>query len=124
MKENVDSFAVHYFNWQFKESLPYCTAESGKWLRYAASQVHQPDIDILRTKSEGAGYELGDITYHDDDTTANIIINVKNYLCMDTIGKAGRLTEKATFSIPLVYRGEKWKIKMEGLPRSEKQSHD
>jgi len=124
MKADVDSFAIHYFNWQYKESLPYCTKESEKWLRYAASQVHQADIDLLRTKSEGASYELGDIKFNENDTTANILIEVKNYLCMDTIGKEGRIIEEATYSLPLVYKGNGWKVKMEGLLRSEKRSHD
>lgn len=124
MKENADSFAIHYFNWQYKESLPYCTKESEKWLRYAASQVHQADIEILRTKDEGASYKLGDIKFNQNDTTANILVKVKNYLCMDTIGKEGRIIEDATYSLPLVYRKNRWQIKMEGLLRSEKQNHD
>ena len=93
----IDSFSTSYFNWHFKEALPYVTDDSHKWLRYAASQVHQADIDILRNQEQGATYEIGDI--------------------VDTIGTEGHIVEQATFRLKAVYDNNNWKIKLNCLPR-------
>ena len=124
LEEYADSFATQYYNWHFEKALKYCTPESEMWLRYAASNVHQADIDSLRAKDEDATIEHGDIHYNDNDTTAIIDITAKNFLQMDSIGQVAHLVDEATFSIPMVLRHGKWMVKMGSLPRSEKQSHD
>ena len=53
LENDIDSFATYYFNWQFPKTQKYCTQSSEPWLRYAASNVHQADVDLLRTKAEG-----------------------------------------------------------------------
>ena len=40
LKADVDSFANYYFNWHFPKAVKYCTQESERWLRYAASNVN------------------------------------------------------------------------------------
>lgn len=124
LREDVDSFAVNYFNWQFKKALPYCTDDSKVWIRYAASQVHQADIDLLKSQSEGIQYEINDIKYI-GDSLAKVRITVRNLLEMDTIGTSGHIVEKRIYTLNVVHTGkEKWRIRMEGLPRGEKQSRD
>ncbi|HAT62742.1 MAG TPA: hypothetical protein DCS83_09430 [Prevotella sp.] len=123
LENDVDSFAQKYYNWQFEDALPYCTSDSKKWLQYAASNVHKADINLLRNKNQGASYEINDINYNNGDTTAIINIKVYNFLQMDTIGNSGRIIPSAVFLLKAVFHHE-WKIKMEGLPRSEKQNHD
>ena len=54
LENDIDSFATYYFNWQFPKTQKYCTQSSEPWLRYAASNVHQADVDLLRTKAENA----------------------------------------------------------------------
>ena len=122
--EYADSFATLYYNWHFEQALKYCTSESEKWLIYAASNVHQADIDSLRAKEEDATIEHGDILYYDNDTTATIDITAKNFLQMDSIGQVAHLVYEANFTIPMVLRHGKWMVRMGSLPRSEKQSHD
>ena len=119
LEEQVDSFAIYYFNWQFYNSVRFVTPESKKWMSYAASQVHEADIELLRQKEKIATYTLNDIDYHENDTTADARITVHNFLQMDTIGKACQLIEKAEFAIPLVYREQedKWIVNLNGLPR-------
>ena len=97
----------------------FVTPESKKWMSYAASQVHEADIELLRQKEKIATYTLNDIDYHENDTTADARITVHNFLQMDTIGKACQLVEKAEFAIPLVYREQedKWIVNLNGLPR-------
>jgi len=120
LKDCVDSFATAYFNWQYKKSMPYCTQESERWLRYAASNVLQEDIDLLRAQAEGASHEIKGIDFHDNDSTATAVITVRNFLQMDTIGTAGHMVQEATMQLPLVMRNGKWLVKMEGLPQNEK----
>lgn len=122
LENTVDSFARKYYNWQFRDALPYCTPESEKWLRYASSNVHQADIDILKNKKDETSYEIKDISYSDGDTTALIHIRVFNFLQMDTIGTRSRIIPSAVFLLKAVFHHE-WKIKMEDLPRNEKQNH-
>ncbi len=124
LTEDADSFATYYYNWHFDKAVKYCTPESEQWLRYMASNVHQPDINLLRSKKEDATIEIQDISYDDDGTSATVSLNVANFLQMDTIGKVAHLVRKATFSLPMVLHDGRWKIRMDNLLRSEKQSHD
>ena len=122
--EDADSFAVNYYNWHFEQSLRYCTPESEKWLRYAAGNVHEADVELLRNREEDAQVESGDILYDDNDSIATIETKVYNYLQMDSIGKAAHLIPESTFRLTMVKRSGKWLIRMESPLRSEKQSHD
>ena len=118
LKECADSFATAYYDWHFSKALPYVTAGSQKWLRFAASQVHQKDVDILRGMESGAAHELGDITYT-GDSTADVELNVSNYLGMDTLGRVGHIVKNGRFTIKMRYDGGRWLVRMEGLPRNE-----
>lgn len=121
---DADSFAVNYYNWHFEKALRFCTPESEKWLRFAASNVHQADVDSLRAKNEDAQIELGDIEWQDNDSLATIEIKVSDFLQMDTIGKVARLTEKANFCLSMVRRNGRWMVRMGSPLRSETQSRD
>lgn len=121
----VDSFAFYYFNWQFNKASRFVTDSSQVWLRYAASQVHEADITLLRDK-EDATIEIEDI-----DITSNnepkARITVRDFLRMDTIGTEGHLVKKASYILHLEEAPEekvKWKIRMEGLLQSERRNRD
>lgn len=116
LKEDVDSFATYYYNWHFEKALRYCTPESEKWLRYAASNVHQADIDLLHAKKEDASIEIEDIDFLDDEVSANVSVTVSNFLQMDTIGTEAHHVSQATFQLPMVMHNGKWKIKLASLP--------
>lgn len=124
LREHADSFAVNYFNWHFEQALRYCTPESEKWLRYAASNVHEEDVELLRNKEADAQVELGDIIYNDNDSIVTIETKVYDYLQMDSIGKAAHLVPESTFRLTMVKRSGKWLIRMESPLRSEKQNRD
>mgnify|MGYP007000016486 CR=1 FL=1 len=64
---DVDSFANNYFNWHFPKAVKYCTQESERWLRYAASNVNETDVELLRQKPEDASIEITDIDFGDDE---------------------------------------------------------
>jgi hypothetical protein len=122
--DEIKAFAEAYFNYDFKTAANHCTPESKKWLWYAASNINQADIDVLRNAPEGASIEINDYNYNDNDTTGIAIITVSNFMRLDTIGKAGHLIDKAIFHIPIILRDGKWTVKMVNLPRSEKPNHD
>ena len=122
----VDSFATNYFNWHFLQAAQFVTDSSQVWLHYAASQVHQADIEILREK-EDATVEIEGITTT-APTTASVLVTVRNFLGMDTIGTEGHIVHKARFSLPVEEVQEQgkrvWKIRMASLPQNGKQSRD
>ena len=124
LKADVDSFANYYFNWHFPKAVKYCTQESERWLRYAASNVHQADVDQLRTKAEAATIEINDIDFSDDGANATVSITVYNFLQMDTIGQEAHLVEEADFHLPMRIENGVWKIRMVNLPRSERRNRD
>lgn len=129
MENAIDSFATHYYNWHFAEALKYCTPTSERWLRYMASNVHEEDIDLLRSKEEDATIEINDIDFHDDEVTATARITISNFLQMDTIGQAAHLIEQATFPLQLEMQQGKWKVnldaaRMANLPQNGKRSRD
>ncbi|MBQ1801366.1 MAG: hypothetical protein II011_11510 [Prevotella sp.] len=122
LKKEVDSFAVYYFNWQFHHAVRFVTPESEKWMHYAASQVHQADIDLLQSKELPASCEINEIVYSEDDKTAIAHVTIQNYLRMDTIGKAATIVNTAQFDIPLIYQSEtdKWIVEVNELLRPVK----
>lgn len=121
LEEKVDSFADSYFNWQFHKAIKHVTPESEKWIRYAASQVHQADLELLNTREERAEAEIKDIEQI-NDTTAKVRICVHNYMRMDTIGKAGRMIDEADFTLYARHKegSKRWWIHLTSLPRHEK----
>ena len=51
----AEAFASCYFNYDFAGARPYCTESSLKWLSFAASNVTQTDLDVLKTQREEMG---------------------------------------------------------------------
>ena len=119
----ANAFAEAYFNYEFMEARERVTPESEKWLRFAASNMTQEDIDMLNAKSVPATTAVNDITTV-DDTTAIAVVEVKDFLQKDSIGKAGSIVDEATFALTVVKRDKEYFVRMEGLPRSERQNLD
>lgn len=119
----ADSFASHYFNYEFSKALSFCTPESEKWLRYRATNVLQEDIDTLRKQSEKAKLTVNSVKIQ-CDTLATIVCDVSNHLNIDTLGQPGRMAKDGRYKLMAVRRDDRWMIKMESLPRNERQSHD
>lgn len=116
LKEDVDSFAIYYYNWHFEKAAKYCTSSSQIWMRYAASNVHPADIELLKIKQEDATTEIKDIDFGDDEISANVEVEVTNFLQMDTIGREAHTIPKGTYKIPMVMEEGKWKVRLESLP--------
>ena len=123
LMEVVDSFSVSYFNYDLQKAQRFSTVDSEKWLQFIATNIQQEDVDILRQQDLPATVEIGEVNYT-GDSSAIVNISVQNFLSMDSIGKAGRMTDHASFRLNALIQNGKWRIRMEGPLRSEKRSHD
>ena len=90
-------WADAYFNCDFHEAATFATPESDKWLRFAASNTTEQDLQTLEGKATATA---------------------------DDYFSPAQIQEEGTFLITVVKRDGKWKVRMEDLPQSEKQSRD
>jgi len=123
VKECAADFAKAYFNYDFKKAQQFVTPESVKWLQFAASNISQEDVDLLNEQEESASAEIASVEKVNDSMSV-VTVEVHSFLRKDSIGKAGVMTEQALFRLTMVERSGKHYVRMEGLPRSGKQSHD
>ena len=114
-REAVDSFSVAYFNWRFADAMPFVTPQSSRWLRFAAAQVEQEDVDSLRAKRYAAEVKVDDVSSVDDTTKLATVI-VRDFLAMDTIGQGPRAVPLDTFRIPLALTNGYWRVSLHRLP--------
>ena len=117
------AFADAYFNYDFDRARKMVTPESEKWLRFAASNVTQEDVDLLNAQEENATVEAEDYERWNDSTLV-VTVTVRNFLKKDSLGKEGVMTDEAQFRLTAVEHEGDFLIRMEGLPRSERQSLD
>ena len=121
--ERVAAFASAYFNYDFEKALKLVTPDSEKWLHYAASNVTQEDVDLLNAQetaatAEAEGYERL------NDSTLVVTLTVRDFLTKDSLEGVGRIAEEAQFRMVAIRQGNSCLVRMEGLPRSERQSRD
>lgn len=112
----ADKFAAAYFNYDFPTALTLCTPESQKWLRFAASNVYEADLEVLRSMDEGAEVEPSEVESL-GDTVATVSVAVSHYMQRDTIGRPGHVTEGQTYHLRLVKRSGQWLVSLDGIPR-------
>uniref|UniRef100_A0AB33J1D1 Lipoprotein n=1 Tax=Prevotella sp. GTC17259 TaxID=3236795 RepID=A0AB33J1D1_9BACT len=116
--EVADSFATAYFNYDYHKSLKYVHPTSWKWIVYAASQVRQEDVDMLRSMAEPPTIEIEEHTRDKvNDSLVYITVKVSNFFNMDTIGTSGHMVQDARFSLPVLYAKGKWLVRLDELPR-------
>ncbi len=123
ISETADSFAGRYFNFDLIGASKLSTMESKKWISFLASNITQEDVNMLREQDEAATFVNLNVD-KTSDSTATSSYKVTNFLMIDTLGRPGIITDEAFYKINLVKRNGRWLVKMEGLPRSERQSHD
>ena len=113
------AFAECYFNLHFDEAFEKCTPESRKWIVFRASNLTEGDLEAVRQAEEEA-YVASINCRLTTDSTATATCKVCGTLAADSLEQTeGRILDKAEFSIPLVKRGRRWLVKMEGPLRSE-----
>lgn len=123
-ESNILHFAEAYFNYDFQQASELITPESRQWIRFAASNLSQDDIDILNHRESETTVELGEISII-NDTTISARITVENYYKTDSIERPVTATDEVeVFTLTAVKREKEWLVRMEDLPRSEKRSLD
>ena len=121
-RETAVTWADAYFNCDYAEASQYVTEESMKWLRLAASNTTENDLALLREQNavvEGAEYFTSAT-----DTLRVVQLRVSHYLAATPLGEDASLGADGRFNVTVVLRNGAWRVRMEGLPRSEKQSRD
>jgi len=122
--EAATQWAEAYFNYQFDRASKYVTPESRKWIRFAASNLSEQDIDLLRQQENMAAVSLLDCELADDSTWI-ATIEVSNYVKTDSLNLVGHLVDNDTkFQIKIVERDKRMYVKMEGLPQSGMHNRD
>lgn len=121
--EHVAAFAEAYFNYDFEKARRMVTPNSEKWLRFAASNVTQEDVDLLNAQEgvatvEAEGYERL------NDSTLAVTLTVRDFLTKDSLGATGRIEAEGQFRFVAIRHDKSFLVRMEGLPRSGRQSRD
>ena len=121
VKEQARQFAEAYFNYDFDKARRFVVPESEKWLRFAASNVTQEDVDLVNAAQKAASAEVT-MCDHQNDSTVCVMVSVRHVVLKDTIGRPAYTADEAEFALTLVRRGADYQVRMEGLPRNERQS--
>lgn len=108
IEQSVVGFAQNYFNLRYQKALNACTPESEKWVRFKATNITQEDVDVYNSKRDTAECDVESIDLDDDKATA--IVEVRNFLNCDSIGKPASICPNAKFKLELKKQGEKWMV--------------
>ena len=111
-----------FFNCDYHAAEALCTPDSRRWLQFAASNTTQHDLDLL--KQHAAEVEATDYFPEASDTLRVVELAVRNSLSPNINAGESSQIEEALFHTTVVKRNGQWLVRMEGLPRSEKQSRD
>lgn len=122
-KSQIEAFAEAYFNYDFRQAEKYVTPESGKWLRFAASNVTQEDLDMINAQELAATAVVSDCL-QTDDSTFQATVEVCNFLQKDSLEMPGTIVDQALFKVMAVEREGNYLVRMACLPRSERQNPD
>lgn len=123
MSDKAQAFAEAYFNYDYQEAVKHVTPESERWLRFAASNITQEDIDAVNAQPMAASVETEEVDW-ENDTTASVTVVVRDFIQKDSIGKPGRPCAEGRFRLTVVTRNGNPSVRMACPLRSEKQSLD
>lgn len=115
-------WAEAYFNCDYHGAEALSTPESYRWLQFAASNTTQHDLDLLQ--QQPAEVEATDYFPDANDTMRVVELRLSHFVKPLFSDSATKQVEEALFHATVVKRKGEWKVRMEGLPQSEKQSHD
>ena len=121
VSQTAERWAEAFFSCNYHEAEQLSTPESGRWLRFAASNTTQQDLDILAQHTVEAEADTPSAV---NDTLRTLSLTVRNYLMPAAIGDSVKQLSQGIFHVTMVKRDGRWLVRMEGLPRSEMQSHD
>lgn len=120
----LNEWADAYFNFDYKKAMEYMTPESGKWIRFAASNITEKDIEFIKAHEVATQINIHDGQITEGDTIYNAKIHVSNFIQLGIDADHNQVIDEDDFHVQLVKRSGDWLIRTEGLPRSGKQSRD
>ncbi|MGN1375998.1 MAG: hypothetical protein ACI4V5_05525 [Prevotella sp.] len=121
--EVAHSFASNYFGLNVVEARKYATYDSELWLRLYASNIAADDISMVNASEDDVSVEITDVERL-SDTTAVVRCKVDNYLDIEDLCEKHHISDDGNFLFTLVRKGDKWLVRMEGLPQNERRSLD
>ena len=117
----VDSFATAYFNYQFATAVQFVTPESERWIVFAASNVHQDDVDSVCVQPQAAHVDLDEVVAGENDTVGHATVTVSDYFLMDSIGQVSHYRSADTYRLDMAKRHGRWLIHLAAPLRPEKE---
>lgn len=117
IEQDALAFASAYYNFRFNNALALCTQESEKWIRFHASNVRQADIDTYNNMPDSAQCAISEVSL-DDDSTATVLVDVRNYVLTDSIYRKGEIGRKAQVKLKMKKKAGKWLICLDSIPEA------
>ena len=124
-EDTARQWAEAYFNFDYQRAAGLTAAEGIRWLRFAASNTSQAELDLMA--HQAASVDVEDVDTHSDreyDTLRTVTLRVRPYVRPALLGTEPALAEEGRFTLTVVRRDGRWLVRTEGLPRSERQSRD
>ena len=113
----VSNWAECFFNFDYKGALEYTTPESGKWIRFAASNITQSDIDFIQEHDNKVSINVVDHYLTAGDTASTARIRASDFVRLDLIDHNNTVVDQAEFQLNLVKRKGEWMVDLKGLPQ-------
>lgn len=113
----VQNFAETFFNYDFGSAKQWTTPESMKWIKFAASNISQADLDIINTMNVAARCETSDVVLN-NDTMAVAHISLLHATWIDKTEKNVR-TDNGSVSLYLRKRNGLWRVHLTEIPKIE-----
>lgn len=120
----LTAWANAYFNFDYEKVLKYTTPEGEQWIRFAASNITEQDIDFIKEQNLPTQINILNSQLTEGDTICNAKIRVSQFIQLGLSAQDHQVINHADFQIQLVKRGNEWLVRMEGLPQSGKRNHD
>lgn len=119
----AEEFAVCFFSFDLEKARGLSVPESDKWLRFYADNVTDGEVKDFIEEGEGVSCKAVD-TRVLTDTSAVVCCEVSGFLDNTSFDVAPRISDSGVFEFNLVKRGNRWLVKMEGLPQNGRQNRD
>ena len=116
----LKAWSEAYFGFDYEEALDYMTPESGKWIRFAATNITEKDVSFINEHNKGAKVEIIDRQMMPGDTTCSARIRVSDFVLLGFVEQENKVIDVAEYQITLAKRDGEWQVKMEGPLQSGK----
>lgn len=100
VRSAAESFSSSYFSCRYVQAATLVTPACLPRLRFVASQLTEEDIHCIRTKTEPLELDVQSASLL-NDSTAEVLVEARNFMQPDTLGRPCRLVRTARFTLLL-----------------------